>query len=198
MIKIIAAAGILSLVTGGANAVTSACMASACGVSATSYAEIDLTSNCLSKISTCYGDNKVYSCMNCPTGYTRTERTTGRLAGCSNEASFYTCIENCNGCTNCTSDTIWSAANTGYQKKTTRTCNCNTCYETVAYQCAPGYYGKSTNGTSGCTRCPASGGIYGTTVAGATEITSCHIPANTTMSDDTGAYTFTSDCFYTN
>ena len=196
MIKIMAAAGILSLVTGGANAVTVACMASACG--AQSYEEIDLTSNCQYKTSTCYGNNKVYSCMKCPTGYTRTEKTTERLTDCMNEAIFYTCKEDCNGCSNCASDADWSAAGTGYMKKTTRTCNCNTCYETVAYQCAVGYYGASTNGTSGCTRCPSSGGVYGTSTAGSTAITSCHIPANTAMTDDVGTYTFTSDCYYTN
>ncbi len=198
MIKILAAAaGMLSVATGGAYAATLACQASMCEP-ISNYEEMDLTANCSNKTSTCYGNNKVYSCMNCPTGYTRIQKTTGKLLGCSNEGTFYTCQENCNGCSNCASDTAWSAAGTGYEKKTTRTCNCNTCNATTAYRCAAGYYGSSTNGTSGCTRCPSSGGVYGTSAAGSTTITACYIPANTTMTDGSGTYTFTSACYYTN
>ena len=111
---------------------------------------------------------------------------------------YRTCEENCTGCSNCTSDTSWSAGNTGYEKKVTRTCNCNTCNASTQYRCAAGYYGSSTNGTSGCTRCPSSGGTYGTSTASSTSITSCYIPSGVSISDSLGAFTFTSNCYYTN
>lgn len=69
--------------------------------------------------------------------------------------------------------------------------------------CARGYYGKKIESTSDtCTRCPSSGGIYGTTKnPGAEKITECYIPANETMtfSDSTGSgiMTFSQDCYYT-
>jgi len=104
----------------------------------------------------------------------------------------------CTGCTNCTSDADWSLGESGYLYKVSRKCNCNTCVESTLYQCAAGYYGSSTDGKSGCTQCPSSGGIVGMSNAGSTEITSCYIPANLTATDSTGTYTYTSDCFYTN
>lgn len=69
-----------------------------------------------------------------------------------------------------------------------------TCDDQQNFVCNKGYY---KNGTS-CSRCPSSGGVYGTTAStGATSITSCYIPSGTTMSDSTGKYTYTSNCYYT-
>lgn len=199
MIKILAAAaGMLSVATGGAYAANKACASEVCSLFDTNYIEYDMAANCSRTAYTCYGENKVKSCTKCPDGYTKKTKNTGTLTGCLNAASYDTCEENCNGCSNCASDTAWSAAATGYEKKTTRTCNCNTCNATTAYRCAAGYYGSSTNGTSGCTRCPSSGGVYGTSAAGSTTITACYIPANTAMTDGSGTYTFTSACYYTN
>ncbi len=104
----------------------------------------------------------------------------------------------CTGCTNCTSDVNWAAGNTGYQFKVSRSCDCNTCIESTAYRCASGYYGTSTNGTSGCSQCPSSGGINGMSDAGSTEITSCYLPSGTTGSDSTGSWTYTDNCYYIN
>ncbi len=102
--------------------------------------------------------------------------------------------------------------------------NCTTSNLTI-YSCAPGYYGTPTSSDSGCTacpskatcsgddtflcdqgyyqsgnsckRCPASGGIYGTTAGtGATAITECYLPANTTMYDGDGYYQMTQNCYY--
>jgi len=60
--------------------------------------------------------------------------------------------------------------------------------------CKPGYY---LNGTS-CIRCPASGGIYGTTVDKNTgDITSCYLPlSGTSFSDLTGSGVYTGNCYY--
>lgn len=99
----------------------------------------------------------------------------------------------CSTCSNC--DTIdWGAYSTGYEKRTVATCNTSTCVctKTDLYRCAAGYYGTSTNGTSGCTQCPESG----QSVAGSTDITSCYLPAGTTFSDSTGSGTYTADCYY--
>jgi len=103
--------------------------------------------------------------------------------------------------------------------------SCSAC---TTYRCASGYYGTATSGTSGCTicpsnatcaggngsifvcakgyykdgglcsRCPTSGGVYGTTAAaGATAVTECYLPANTPITDATGTYIFTGNCYYT-
>lgn len=63
------------------------------------------------------------------------------------------------------------------------------------YQCIQGYYGSGQS----CTRCPSSGGVYGTTAAaGATTITECYLPSGTAFSDTTGSGTYTDKCYYTN
>ncbi|MDE5615426.1 MAG: hypothetical protein K2I81_01165 [Alphaproteobacteria bacterium] len=97
----------------------------------------------------------------------------------------------CKTCANCTSDTSYSSAGTGYERRALKTCACLTgeCKTSYSYRCAVGYYGTSTNGTSGCTRCPSSGGTYGTTAsAGSQDITACYLPAGTPMSDGTGTF----------
>lgn len=64
--------------------------------------------------------------------------------------------------------------------------------------CNAGYY-LLTNiaGVGVCTRCPSSGGVYGTSIDGnAAGIESCYIPTGTTSSDDSGDFEYTNDCFY--
>lgn len=79
--------------------------------------------------------------------------------------------------------------------------DCSCTVTETKFRCAAGYYGNATNkGTAcetvtGCRKCPDGG----TSKAGAnTLITSCYIPANTEISDDTGTYIYTEDCKYTN
>ncbi|MDE5615701.1 MAG: hypothetical protein K2I81_02615 [Alphaproteobacteria bacterium] len=100
---------------------------------------------------------------------------------------------------------------------------------TVSYKCASGYYGTATSAQSGCTacpgnatcsggngsvfrcnvgyykngtsctRCPASGGVYGTTAgAGATSVTECYLPSGTAFSDASGSGTYEGNCYYSN
>ncbi|MCM1294145.1 MAG: hypothetical protein NC311_01115 [Muribaculaceae bacterium] len=124
--------------------------------------------------------------------------------------SGYGCVNakcvKCTSCSNCTSDTSWSAYGTGYQRITYRTCACNgTCNTSYSYRCAAGYYGSSTNGTSGCTQCPTWTGVYttsakttlvrGTSAAGATAITGCYISTGTDY-DVTGTFKLTDVCPY--
>ncbi len=119
----------------------------------------------------------------------------------------YPCYNPCRDEPDCGKST-WSAHSTGYQKGTYYVCNLDVYMgmcditTTTKYRCAAGYYGSSTNGTSGCTRCPSSGGVYGTSAAGSTSITSCYIPSGTTrsFSDTKGSGTekITSNCYYSN
>lgn len=69
----------------------------------------------------------------------------------------------------------------------------------IEYGCAAGYYttAASPSATMTCTRCPASGGIYGTSEIGNTSITGCYIPSNTSYNDGTGNVTLSGDCYYT-
>ena len=76
------------------------------------------------------------------------------------------------------------------------------------WRCADGYYGtaKGTSDSnptattmSGCTVCPTSGGLKGTSVAGDNAtITKCYIPSGTSFSDSTGSGTYSNNCYWTN
>ena len=144
-------------------------------------------------------------CKSCASGYSQIDYTppecgtlqptTIKICGCS--------------CNNCTSDTTWTAGNTGYEKKVTRTCDCSsgtaTCTATTSYRCAAGYYGSSSNGTSGCTQCPEATNIYtntaltakarGTSSAGSTSASQCYLQSGTYY-DSTGKFEYTSSCYY--
>lgn len=85
----------------------------------------------------------------------------------------------------------WVDYGTGYQRRLVSynpDCDTSTDYQ---YQCAAGYYGSSTNGTSGCTRCPLicnSTDLRGTSPAGATSVTQCCAPVGATGNDTYGAF----------
>ncbi|MDE5615749.1 MAG: hypothetical protein K2I81_02875 [Alphaproteobacteria bacterium] len=69
---------------------------------------------------------------------------------------------------------------------------------TTEYGCAAGYYQSGGSGASTvCSRCPASGGTYGTNAIGTTDITTCCVPAGTSFSDTNGTGTFNKECCYT-
>ena len=142
-----------------------------------------------------YNTYGIFSCTSCDAGYELTQQAAS-VPGCSNEILFNVCRKSCDGtCSDCTTS-AWTAGNTGYQKRTYASCNTATCVctKTAQYRCAAGYYGTSSNGTSGCSRCPSNG----SSTAGATAITSCYLPSGTTGSDSTGSYTYTSNCYYSN
>ncbi len=85
---------------------------------------------------------------------------------------------------------------------------------TKTYVCEAGYYGSPTSSTSGCTQCekgyycPGGTTRYScatqtknssaTSAAGAKSITSCYLPANTSFSDSSGTYQYSSNCYYSN
>lgn len=147
----------------------------------------------------------VRSCTACKDGFelTSTSYSSGKV--CTSRAPiYYGCKAECDGCDNCEDTGTWSAGNTGYERRTKKTCNTSTCscQTGTEYRCAKGYYGKSTNGTSGCTRCPRADSTdlfspFGTTdSAGSTAITQCYIAAGTGFSDGTGSGIYPEQCDY--
>ncbi len=142
-------------------------------------------------------DGSTCKCVNAQTG------TSTYSCGCASDSECSsgqychqgTC-ETCGGCNNCSGDTGWVSGNTGYQYRQTKYCLCETCHTSTSYRCATGYYGSSSNGTSGCTRCPSEDGATGTSAAGSTARTSCYIPSGTKFSNNTGSGQWTGNSFY--
>ncbi|MDE5615932.1 MAG: hypothetical protein K2I81_03820 [Alphaproteobacteria bacterium] len=138
---------------------------------------------------------KVFICTSCERGTLGDATLSELIPDCNLLTTVSQC---CNACdsASCTSDTTYIAHSTGYESKSTRMCTClNGCKETsTSYRCAAGYYGSSTNGTTGCTACPDGG----TSVAGSnTSITSCHLPTGANFSDPSGSGEYTGNCHYT-
>ena len=149
---------------------------------------VDLVENCYEKTSRCYYDSVVYTCRKCNNLSNQTTKYT-TLSSCQGTVEYTTC---CVPCGTCLSDANWSSAGGGYEKKTTRTCDCNAgCQESTTYRCAAGYYGSPSSAASGCSACPGGG----TSAAGSTSITNCYV---TSFSDSTGSGTYTSSCYYSN
>jgi len=115
----------------------------------------------------------IISCTACRSGSTLTQASIMLASNCT--VTYKICECAC-------STSSWAAANTGYEKRTV--CNQTTCAVTTEYRCAKGYYGTSTNGTSGCTPCPSSGT---TASAGKTSRTACFIPNGGSFNDNTGS-----------
>lgn len=141
------------------------------------------------------------SCTSCPSGTERRQVLISELTSyCDN--SFSQVYQCCTPCGTCDSDTGFTATGTaGYERQATRSCTCTggCTVKSYTYRCAAGYYGSSTNGTSGCTRCPqSSSGTYGASAAGSKYITNCYLPAGTSFSDISGSGTYTENCNYSN
>ena len=143
-----------------------------------------------------------YSCDICDAGYTRYSVDVSVLTyNCKNiSVQAYNC--KCE-CSNCSDTASWTNKGTGYQQRTKKTCSCSTgsavCSTSTVYRCAVGYYGTTTNGTSGCTQCPtpseSSAGASSTSNAGNnSSISRCYIPESTSYSDGTGKYAFECNC----
>ncbi len=138
-----------------ANALSGATICRAMACTADDAGVINLAQNCSGRASaTCVGGESelvgVTTCILCPSGYTMlTKTTTVNCGSGTNTLQYKTCALTCTS-SNCKSDTSWSAAGTGYQQLATRSCSdSTTCKTTYSYRCAAGYYGSTTNGTSG-------------------------------------------------
>lgn len=177
--------------------------------------------NCASYSAACVhysqiNGTSVATCTACNPGYELAQGSAGitacsRLEDGSDEApsagryNYTYCTKNCNS-TTC-APTSWTALRTGYETRTNRTCSTTgtsgTCNSTPQYRCAAGFWGSSTNGTSGCSQCPPWTGVYtnsakttevrGTSPAGTTAITGCYV-APGTYYDATGTFKTTSNC----
>lgn len=105
--------------------------------------------------------------------------------------------------TTCNSETITDMGG-GCDKVESAGCVNNVCAFYTTARCQKGYYGTAKlnnlkTSCSGCTACPSSGGVAGTTSGpGATAITECYIPAGTKSSDSTGSFEYTGNCYYKN
>lgn len=105
--------------------------------------------------------------------------------------------------TTCNSETITDMGG-GCDKVASTGCVNNACTFDITARCQKGYYGTAKlnnlkTSCSGCTACPSSGGVAGTTSGpGATAITECYIPAGTKSSDSTGSFEYTGNCYYKN
>ncbi len=178
--------------------------------------------NCKTHTGMCfYQDDKemaVSSCYDCNPGYELVEDSFG-ITACSEfgdlhdngggvDSYKYTkCVKNCQA-SNCASDN-WRALRTGYETRTYRSCSATgtsgTCNASTQYQCAAGYWGSSSNGTSGCNPCPEwknvfansarTTKVYGTSNAGATAITGCYVKPGTYY-DATGTFKTSGNCQY--
>lgn len=142
----------------------------------------------------CFSGGGVGSCtdsLQCPGGYYCKFTSGGSIGTCT---PYPDCF---NGCPDCNT-TAWSAHSSGYEKRAVATCDTTfcTCTKKTEYRCAAGYYGTSTNGASGCTRCPSFGGGYGSSAAGSTVITNCYISSGSSFAESTGSGTYTSNCYY--
>lgn len=133
--------------------------------------------------------DRIYACAKCYSGFIPKNVTLPSQGRCKTVTFEDYCIQ----CDSSCSGSGWTDYGTGYVRKYTGVCNCNgTCDKTYSYACAAGYYGVTSNGTSGCTPCPNSG----TSAQASTSITSCYLPSGTVGSDSTGTYVYTSNCYY--
>lgn len=113
------------------------------------------------------------------------------LAGDTND-------EICEQYCTCSCPENWETKYNGIERGTKYTCDMGECViDGSTWRCATGYYGTPMSDSSGCTRCPATDGIYGTTNGpGATTATQCYIPAGTQFNDNSGSGTYTANCYY--
>lgn len=141
--------------------------------------------------STCYQTvgsgtiRKIQTCSFCSSGYTLVSHNV--TLECT-DLTYHTCE-----CTNGCIEQDWTTITTGYQRKTT----CPKCVATYQYRCASGYYGTTSNGTSGCSPCPSISNAGPRSDAGSNDtITSCYLPNGSRPQDGTGTFVLSDDCYY--
>lgn len=139
------------------------------------------------------GAVKLYECDSCPSGIFTAVPVSLPEGICSNTITRTECSSLCPNCNSTNWEDITEPK--GYAKRTVATCINSNCEKKLEYRCSAGYYGSSTNGTTGCTACPNGG----TSVAGSnTSITSCYLPTGTKFSDTSGSGEYTENCYYKN
>ncbi len=210
---------VLALMPMGANAITlQGCTSATCPTSTTAIVLDMIHPSCTSYTTKCLynSSNNQYlryrSCNSCSDPFEiETQKLSDELAYSSvcGTANFTTMTRNIctcgTQCDGCGALSVWGGNAIAYETRTVYSCgyatNCE-CKSSTEARCREGYYGSVTIAGVGvlnnCKRCPSSGGVYGTIAAGnGTAITSCYIPTTATLTDDTGAYGYTSNCYYT-
>lgn len=150
-----------------------ACRVSACSDSAFPTVSNTLLtpSQCATYTDTCYtGGTRVRTCTSCNTGYKLTSSKT-YIVTCD-QGTWTTSYQDC------------SSSGTGGGG------GGDIVVGPVLTFCVVGQYYSSLD--SKCVDCPSPG----TSASGATAITDCYIPKNTTFSDETGSGVYTDDCHY--
>jgi hypothetical protein len=157
-------------------------------------------------------DTQLMGLSNCYVDYSSDESETDLCY-----IEIYSC-RLCTGCPSCTSDPNWTDVVIGYQKRTVRTCRCETCDTSIEYKCADGYQGTPTGCPDNCTGCVATkcpAGYYGTNDVvigcrpcsekhstatsdeGSEHATECYIQPPLSGSDYSGSFELSAKCFYT-
>ena len=158
---------------------------------------------CSASSSYCFGTAAVKTCDTCSVGYTATTKTLS-VGTCSSDYSYTDCVSSGGGvggtsCTtnaDCGTDSDWWGTG-AIQTRTSHLCLRNTCSSSMRARCAPGYYDENGIGSGmafqiSCVPCPEPG----TSSAAAKSINLCYVPANTTLTDTSGVYSFSSNCSY--
>lgn len=143
--------------------------------------------HCKRTIRTCMYEYEYEECAECEAGYETACNPNSPSGVCAHMCELDCSKLTCSNCDN----GPWSAKGTGYMTRTARWCDCGTCKSRTDYACAANYYGTPTsNGTSGCSPCPAPG----TSGMGSTSVTNCSI---TSFSNSTGSGHFQPEkCYY--
>ena len=145
------------------------------------------------------------SCTTCKTGYTRKSyaevlaMTYGNdyissdysswpckysVDTFSSASDVYVCVKMCTATYG-----NWASYATGYERRSvTRPTGCSNA-SSYQYRCAAGYYGSSTNGTSGCTKCPSvCNSVATTSTAGNTSLGGCCAAAGSRGTNAKGSF----------
>lgn len=147
--------------------------------------------------------NSIKSCKSCKSGFVLKSKT---VTDCGKTYKYNTCSGTCSA--TCGDNTTeWTTVKRGYETREYEYCIAGTtCKKKTQYRCATGYYGTSTDGSSGCTSCPSR--LFGATTTPPNNpdsasiflsvgITACYFPAYTDINDEpSGTYHYTDTCYY--
>ena len=150
---------------------------------------------------------KKTSCLECATGYVA-EPHSGNTLGAVCHVTWYSCKKASTVTTPCEGLPCEGMIGSAYRSYSGTSTNhnltrCNVSTNRCSYVCQHNYYARMSSivGTPrSCSACPSVGNnnVKGyTTSYGANSITECYIRGNVDITDNTGTYQFTSNCYYT-
>ena len=90
----------------------------------------------------------------------------------------------------------WVSAGYGAETSNGSFNACGACL-TTKFRCTAGFYGVPIAPSGRCIACPTLDNASARSNSGTTSISGCFIPTSETLTDDTGTYKFTTDCYYT-